>query len=89
MRFQMSANVARQPFCIRDQEVEAELIVWQPNGEETSVDHGDDFEGHLGQSPGHVQIVQDTVNVAGFQEDQPAVVFGVVVGAIGDHRRYE
>ena len=69
MRFQMPSHIAGQPRFIRDQEVEAELIVWQPNGEEASVDRGDDFEGHLGQSPRHVQIVQDTCRVAGFQED--------------------
>jgi hypothetical protein len=89
MRFQMSPHVAGQPRFVRDQEVEAELIVRQPHSEEASVDHGDALEGHLGQSPGHVQIIQDACRVARFQEDEPAVVFGDIPGAIGDHCRYE
>jgi len=48
MRFQISASIAGQPRFVRDQEVEAELIVWQPNGKEASVDHGDALEGCLG-----------------------------------------
>ena len=62
MVFQMPPHVAGQPIGVRDQEVEAELIVWQPNGEEASVDHGDALEGCLGLSVGHVLIVQDADN---------------------------
>ena len=48
MAFQMPPDIAGQPFGVRYQEVEAELIVWQPNGKEASVDHGDALEGCLG-----------------------------------------
>ena len=82
--FQMSPHVAGQPRFVRDQEVEAELVVGQPNGEEASVDHAHAFERHSGQPIGQVQIVQDTVDVAWFQEDEPAVVFGDILGLIGD-----
>ena len=51
---------------VRYQEVEAELIVGQPNGVEAAVDQGDALEGHIRQSIGHVQVVQDAVHVAGF-----------------------
>ena len=70
MVFQCTTQIAGQPVAVRYQKVEAELIVWQPNGEETSVDHGDALEGHLGQPVGHIQIVQDAVHVTGFQEDE-------------------
>jgi hypothetical protein len=84
MRFQMPSHIVGQPRFVRDQEVEAELIVGQPNGEEAPVDYGDDLEGRHGQSPGHVQIVQDTGDVAGFDQDQIAVILGAVFGVIGD-----
>ena len=47
---------------------------------ETSVDHGDVLEEHLGQSPGHVQVGQHVVDVAGFHQDEIAVVFRAVIG---------
>jgi hypothetical protein len=78
MRFQMSPHVAGQPIVVRDQEVEAELIVLQPNGEETSIDLCDDFEGHLGQSIRHVKIIQDAVHILAFNQDEIAVALGAI-----------
>ena len=89
VRFQMSANIAGQPRFVRDQEVEAELIVGQPNGEEASVDHGYALEWHLRQPVWHVKIGQDAVDVAGFDQYEPAVIFGAVLGAIGDDGQEE
>ena len=89
MCFQRTTQLAGKPFGVRYQEVDTELIVGQPNGVETSIGHGDALEGHLGQSVGHVQIVQDAVHVGGFHENQIAVVFGAVVGILGDDRRDE
>ena len=76
----MPPRLAGQPFGVRDEEAEGELIVGDVDGVETSVDHRDALEGHLGQSPRHVQIVQDTVHVVGFDQDEIAVVLGAVVG---------
>ena len=59
----MPSHIDGQPVLIRYQEVEAELIVGQPNGEEAAVDRADALEGHLGQPIGHVQIVQDACHV--------------------------
>ena len=42
------------------------------------------LERHLGQPIGHVQVVQDAVGVAGFDQDEPAVVLGAILGAVGD-----
>ena len=74
----MSSNITGQPLLVRDQEAESELVIGEVHGIEAPVDHGHALEGHLGQSIGHVQIVQDAVNVAGFHEDEPAVVLGAV-----------
>ena len=89
MRLQMQTYFDGQPLGVRDQEVEAELIVGQPNGEEATVDHGDALEGHLGQTVGHVQIVQDTVNVGGFDEDEIAIILGAVLRVIVDDGQEE
>jgi hypothetical protein len=87
MVFQMPPHIAGQPIGVRDQETQSELVVGEVHGVETSVDHGDALEGHLGKSIGHVQIVQDACRVAGFDQDEIAVVLGAVVGVLGDDGR--
>ena len=89
MGFKMPPHIAGQPFGVRDEEPEGELVVGQVYGVETSVGHGDALEGHLGQLVGHVQVVQDAVHVAGFQQDEIAVVFGAILGGGGDDRQEE
>ena len=65
-------------FGVRYEEPEGELIVGDVHGVAPMIDHGDALEGHLGQSIGHVQIVQDAVHVLAFDQDEIAVILGAV-----------
>jgi hypothetical protein len=58
-------------------------------GATPTVDHGDSLEGHIRQSPRHVQVRQHAVDVVGFQEDEIAVILGTIVGVFIDDRNDE
>lgn len=78
MQFQMTTQLAGQPFGVRYQETQLEPIVGCVHGLEVTIDHGDALQGHLGQPAGNVQAGQHAVDVGGLYQDQMAVVLGVV-----------
>ena len=78
----MPPHILWQPVFIGHQDAQRKLIVGQIHGMETPVDHRDGLEGHLRQSPRHVQIGQHAVYVAGFQDGDIPVVLGAIVGVV-------
>jgi hypothetical protein len=72
----MMTQHARQPISFRYQDAQRELTVGQIDSMETYVDHGEHLEGQLGQAPRYVEIGQQAVDVAGFDQNEIAAIAG-------------
>ena len=82
--FQMFPQHVGQPRLVGNQEIDTELIVGNVKGVKVTVDHVDRLIGHLGQSIGHVQVVQNAVDVVSLDQDKIAVVFGAIRSRVAE-----